>query len=1167
MKQLNNKGFTLIELLATIAIIGLVIGLSTFGIIKVVQNSKEKAKDISMDSIKSSARIYSEEASSSDWKNITNEDYKYFCVTIQELINKGLLKEKEIKNYIENDDDKFNYVVVTKNKLTETVEKEEILEGNDTYNKVLNICTGSIVNEQVKTRPILKEVKSYTDEIDIPFVPAKFSDESIDENGNKVTPKITGNECYYGTTSSNLNIKGEVYGTTCKIKSDNGELKNNNTYYVKVCTMTEKESYICSNPSSYITKDLTEPTITVNNNVTITYKDDNIKQGAGHYFKSTLDGTSTNEVQKCDNNFNCEENTTSITKDTWYKTNDSSVTLTYQNSGSGRVTARITDRSNNYSESIKYISVYKVTFNKGTADKIDGTTTNVSKLCVAETGKTCTIKSPTIEKANYTVIGWNTNSSATTSSWNVGVEKNISNNSTYYPILRINKVYIRFNTNGGTVTGETTTASGNIYKWKTNSSGLISRTNANGSTYSTDFFSINYGSETGSDGLVNYNNSKYLKITKTGYSAVSGSEWICQSGCTTSGKTFSQTSIYSSSDFCDASNSDCTVVLGVNWKVNTYTVTYNANGGSGAPSSQTKTYGVNLTLSSTKPTRTGYTFQGWATTSSATTATYQPGATYTSNANLTLYAVWKANTYTVTYNANGGTGAPSNQTKTHGTDLTLSSTKPTKLGYTFQGWATTSSATTATYQPGATYTSNASITLYAIWKTNTYTITYNANGGTGAPSSQTKTHGTDLTLSSTTPTKAGYTFQGWGTTSNATTVAYKPGAKYTANASITLYAVWKINKVNIRFNTNGGTITGETTTSSGNTYKWKTNSSGLISRTNANGSTYSTDFFSINYGSRTDSDGLINYNNSKYLKITKTGYTAVSGEEWICLGGCTTSGKTFSQTSVYSASDFCDASNGDCTVILGVNWSPDEIKEIADYRCHKDGSDYHITQCSNGICNYDEKDGKSVTGSVNQSDLRTGTGPEYCFTEQITTYDGYRCSGSDRYHITYCSGSRCLYDKKNDVSASGIVLRKSLAICPTFEEIYNLTKVTLKAYNMYAWSASSNCVNSSTCTINKCNTIGIVPAGSTIYFDKCDTANSNSSAKFAYIYVASSTIADKGAGYNYLINGQNNGCGSYIDSSIVTKHNNITYLYVRIPVYCNNSTCGYTYVTEPNVCN
>ena len=124
MKKINRKGFTLIELLATIAIIGLVIGLSTFGIIKIVENSKNKAKDISMDSIKSSARIYSEEASSSDWKNITNEDYKYFCVTIQELINKGLLKEKEIKNL---DITKTNYVAVMKNKLTETVEKEEII--------------------------------------------------------------------------------------------------------------------------------------------------------------------------------------------------------------------------------------------------------------------------------------------------------------------------------------------------------------------------------------------------------------------------------------------------------------------------------------------------------------------------------------------------------------------------------------------------------------------------------------------------------------------------------------------------------------------------------------------------------------------------------------------------------------------------------------------------------------------------------------------------------------------------------------------------------------------------------------------------------------------------------------------------------------------------------
>ena len=74
-----------------------------------------------------------------------------------------------------------------------------------------------------------------------------------------------------------------------------------------------------------------------------------------------------------------------------------------------------------------------------------------------------------------------------------------------------------------------------------------------------------------------------------------------------------------------------------------YTVKYNANGGSGAPSAQTKWYGTALTLSTTKPTRSGYTFKGWATSSTATSATYSAGGSYTANAAATLYAVWAVN--------------------------------------------------------------------------------------------------------------------------------------------------------------------------------------------------------------------------------------------------------------------------------------------------------------------------------------------------------------------------------------------------------------------------------------------------------------------------------------------------------------------------------------------
>ena len=150
-------------------------------------------------------------------------------------------------------------------------------------------------------------------------------------------------------------------------------------------------------------------------------------------------------------------------------------------------------------------------------------------------------------------------------------------------------------------------------------------------------------------------------------------------------------------------------------KKDSYKITFNANGGSGAPSSQTKWYGESLTLSSTKPTKTGYTFKGWSTSSSATSATWSAGGTYTRNESVTLYAVWQANTYAIKYNANGGSGAPSNQTKTHNKTLILSSTKPTRTNYNFEGWSTSSTATSATYSAGGSYTDNKAATLYAVW--------------------------------------------------------------------------------------------------------------------------------------------------------------------------------------------------------------------------------------------------------------------------------------------------------------------------------------------------------------------------------------------------------------------------------------------------------------------
>lgn len=147
-----------------------------------------------------------------------------------------------------------------------------------------------------------------------------------------------------------------------------------------------------------------------------------------------------------------------------------------------------------------------------------------------------------------------------------------------------------------------------------------------------------------------------------------------------------------------------------------YSISYNANGGSGAPATQTKWYNENLTLSNTKPTRTGYTFVNWSTNFGSGSVYFNPGSTYTRNSGTTLYANWKANTWTVSYNANGGSGAPAAQTKTYGQTLTLSTTRPTRTNYNFLGWSTSSVATSATYQPGGSYTANSGATLYAVWK-------------------------------------------------------------------------------------------------------------------------------------------------------------------------------------------------------------------------------------------------------------------------------------------------------------------------------------------------------------------------------------------------------------------------------------------------------------------
>lgn len=144
-------------------------------------------------------------------------------------------------------------------------------------------------------------------------------------------------------------------------------------------------------------------------------------------------------------------------------------------------------------------------------------------------------------------------------------------------------------------------------------------------------------------------------------------------------------------------------------------VTFDANGGSGTMTSQEITAGATATLKANAFTRSGYPFAGWGLSSTTVSVAYADGASYTiGTSNVSLYALWG---YTVTFDANGGSGAMPAQVSASGESLALPVNSFTKKGYTFAGWAENSTATAATYANGANYTMGASdVTLYAVWK-------------------------------------------------------------------------------------------------------------------------------------------------------------------------------------------------------------------------------------------------------------------------------------------------------------------------------------------------------------------------------------------------------------------------------------------------------------------
>ena len=257
------------------------------------------------------------------------------------------------------------------------------------------------------------------------------------------------------------------------------------------------------------------------------------------------------------------------------------------------------------------------------------------------------------------------------------------------------------------------------------------------------------------------------------------------------------------------------IILYAKWTINQYTITFNSNEGSSILA-LTQDYNSAI-LAPTVPTRTGYTFGGWYSDAILTTS-------YTFSTmpaeNITLYAKWTINQYTMTFNSNEGTSV---LTLTQDYNSVVSApTAPTRTGYTFGGWYS-DAILTASYTFSTMPAEN--ITLYAKWTINQYYIGFNTNGGT-AVLTITQDYATAVSTPAQ-PTKTGYTFSGWYSDA-ALTVAYTFTTMPAEDR--TLYAKWLVNPYTITLVLDGGsgastvidefgaTLTTPTTVKTGHTF-------------------------------------------------------------------------------------------------------------------------------------------------------------------------------------------------------------------------------------------------------------------------------------------------------------------------------------------------------------
>ena len=568
--------------------------------------------------------------------------------------------------------------------------------------------------------------------------------------------------------------------------------------------------------------------------------------------------------------------------------------------------------------------------------------------------------------------------------------------------------------------------------------------------------------------------------------------------------------------------------------------TYTYGEGSGYITANYKNNSVNLP----KPTKSGYTFVGWYTASSGGT---KVNNTYTPTENITLYAHWSANSYTLSFDANGcGTLGVSYVTatvgKTYGDaddgDGLPSIALPT--GKNFDGWYTSSSGGNKITNSTTVTASSDNGTLYAHCSYINYNINYNLANGTHGSSHPTSakyedviniskpskkvtinlsrgTNASNATISSTS-VSAAQTFAGWTATNLNTTTArrgtssssvntqwssgstkstytYYKNLTVTNNATVKLTANWTQKSVTLPTITKSGYKCGWATSSTATTYTYE---SGATYVPNANGSS----------------------------NLTLYGVCKRIASPTLTVKFTTSAGYTNTCTDTYTTS------HGSCTFNDGY-YAPLSLSIVAT----------DTNTVTNMKLEYNKPEQTSYTDIIGSYELSpTKSGNTYTATTSIGS------TGKRKLRIT----------ATNSQGKTSTVILNINIIPQTFAAQNNCSDKTLTAAgNIFVWKGESSCTNAnkSPCGQMQADTIGLISQGAELCYVK--TISSSSNIIFIAAWIEKSQFKYKGGVLT-------EGYPGYGTATTKT-FNGKTYYYSKLTAWCNNASCGYGWVIKPEI--